>query len=252
MGKGDSLQFSFPMNGLYHVEAVMYLKNHSTGQTCIIIDTVHIFLRGCKTCACTNTPHLKYSLYSTLPNGHCCLLVKDTAVYTPCMIPFKWFWRLNGGTRFSTTVPYTIICDSQGAISLDVDLTVLSHDTSTLKFDTCIITKNNYDTIKSCGSGVLRRGEWMDPETGISGLLAYPIPFTDILNVRLYTEEQSELFVMLKIYDMEGKIVYLDRHVFADDVLTIDLSVLSDGIYEMQAIDDKGSTYRVKLVKGGR
>ena len=51
---------------------------------------------------------------------------------------------------------------------------------------------------------------------------------------------------------MAGKIVYLDRHVFADDVLTIDLSVLSDGIYEMQAIDDKGSTYRVKLVKGGR
>ena len=252
MGKGDSLQYSFPMNGIYHVEAVMYLRNHLTGQSCIIRDTVHIFLRGCITCNCTGTPHLSYSVYSSLENGHCCFLIKDTSVYTPCAIPFKWFWRLNGGTTYSTLVPYTIMCDSQGAISLDVDLRVLSHDTSTLKFDSCILNKNNYDTIKTCGSGLLRKGQWLDPETGISGLLAYPIPFQDILNVSLYSDEQRESFVMLKIYDMEGKVVYLDKHIFTEEVLTIDLSILSDGIYEMQAVDDIGNTYRVKLVKGGR
>jgi hypothetical protein len=145
------------------------------------------------------------------------------------------------------------MCDFAGPISLDIDLITYSHDTITPKYDTCILAKNNYAVITSCSNGTLRRGQGFEeqilPEE--NGLMAYPIPFQDILNVKLFSGEEfeSNLFVMLKIYDMEGKIVYLDKKYFNDDLLTIDLGILADGVYEMQVIDDKGNHYRVKLVK---
>lgn len=43
----------------------------------------------------------------------------------------------------------------------------------------------------------------------------------------------------------------MGNKVFGDELQTIDLSILSDGIYEMQVVDVNGKHYRVKLVKGG-
>lgn len=119
--------------------------------------------------------------------------------------------------------------------------------------DSCVISKTDFSAINPCNSGSLRRGEVIDGELSSYGLAAYPIPFRDILNVTLYDEEQegAQIFTMIKIYDMLGKIVYSENKVFTDKVQTIDLSIISDGIYEMQVVDVNGNHYRVKLVKGG-
>jgi len=59
----------------------------------------------------------------------------------------------------------------------------------------------------------------------------------------------QSLFELIKIYDMQGKMVYLDRKEWKEQVYSINLSILADGVYEMQVIDELGNRYRVKLVK---
>jgi len=61
----------------------------------------------------------------------------------------------------------------------------------------------------------------------------------------------QSLFELIKIYDMQGKMVYLDRKEWKDELYSIDLSILANGVYEMQVIDELGNRYRVKLVKSG-
>lgn len=252
MGKGDSITYRFPTNGLYKVVATMYLRNPLTGQTCIIRDTTPVYMRRCDSCICGGTPHFRYTNY--LSNNICCVLIEDITVYKPCSQPYRWRWRIGTGTPWITTVPYTNMCDSSSPYSLSISVLFTAENTYTEIHDSCLISKTDFASINPCNSGSLRRGEVMDGELSLkNGLAAYPIPFRDILNVTLYDEEQeaNQIFTMIKIYDMLGKIVYLENKVFTDEVQTIDLSIISDGIYEMQVVDDKGNHYRVKLVKGG-
>ena len=48
---------------------------------------------------------------------------------------------------------------------------------------------------------------------------------------------------------MQGKIVYLESKEWKEQVYSIDLNILANGVYEMQVLDDVGNRYRVKLVK---
>ena len=146
-----------------------------------------------------------------------------------------------------------VVCDSTASDSFKIETKFWAENTATDSTDTCSVTRNNYKKIYACSNGKQRRGLFSDDEFYENSLTAYPIPFQDILHIRLQNtldeEANRSLFELIKIYDMHGKIVYLDRKEWKDEIYSIDLSILADGVYEMQVIDEVGNRYRVKLVK---
>jgi len=252
MGKGDSLSFTFPADAVYDVVVWMYLSDALHENTCLITDTIHIKVRDCKACSCTINPHIKYTQIS---NNPCCVLIEDTSIYTVCAHPIQWQWRIDATSTYTTTVPYIVVCDSTAADSFKIETKFWAENTATDVLDTCIAIRNNYKKIYACSNGRQRRGLFADDEFYEKRLTAYPSPFQDLLHIRLENAINEEgnraVFELIKIYDMQGKMVYLDRKEWKDELYSIELSILANGVYEMQVIDELGNRYRVKLVKSG-
>ena len=178
--------------------------------------------------------------------------MEDITPYTPCLRPFKWVWKVNALANDTTLVPYKDICvHATPADSLLLSVRFIFDDPYLTPTALCTPITKTFSKFYMCTSGSMRRGVFTDEEEiDMNSLTAYPIPFQDLLHIRMDTEDQGEdIAGMIKIYDMQGKIVYLDRKIFTDDDLTIDLGILADGVYEMQVIDEKGNHYRVKLIK---
>ena len=78
--------------------------------------------------------------------------------------------------------------------------------------------------------------------------MTYPIPFDNYINITL-PDSYTEDVIYIRIFDLNGKVVYNEKHSVENNNLTIsNLSKYSDGNYYMNLLDSHQNVIQSKHI----
>src|SRR5690606_23013067 len=81
-------------------------------------------------------------------------------------------------------------------------------------------------------------------ETGHEGMVVYPIPATDLLNIK---SEQE--ITKITVTDLTGKLCFSTVHLMVENENKIDISKLANGMYFIVIETTNGNTLKTKFIK---
>jgi hypothetical protein len=77
-------------------------------------------------------------------------------------------------------------------------------------------------------------------------IISYPNPFTQFINFSLTGSNATK--IMVQIFDINGKSLYLKKHVIKNRLFKVVLSELTEGVY-MVKITSENKSYFTKIIK---
>jgi hypothetical protein len=84
------------------------------------------------------------------------------------------------------------------------------------------------------------------PEFPVSGILIYPIPASNTLQIKFSSPPNEKVLIIIK--DAAGRTVLIDQIMVIGDTISLDISKLKAGIYFMELSSDKNHITRTVLI----